>query len=235
MENLNSYCVASNRLRRLSSVGRSWPLLMHDTRTRLYANVNIWAKCVTALITCRFLTLSAPQFVVKAYGYILMCLAGGKRQHKGNIMRWRFFLGLGVILLFGSITATADVMDKVIVPLTISGHKVTAEVAHTPMARAKGLMYRDVLDENSGMLFVFPRADRYSMWMLNTRIPLSVAFVDGSGIILNIADMMPHTKIMHGSVGLAKYALEVNQGWFSVRGIKAGAKITGLAQAPAAK
>lgn len=160
--------------------------------------------------------------------------AGGKRPCEGNAI-YRFFLGLGVILLFCSMAATADVTDKVIVSLTISGHTVTAEVAHTPMARAKGLMYRDALDENSAMLFIFPKVDRYSMWMMNTRIPLSVAFVDDKGTILNIAEMMPHTKKTHGSAGLAKYALEVNQGWFSARGIKAGEKIIGLAQAPEAK
>ena len=160
--------------------------------------------------------------------------AGGKRIRKRNTIHRRF-LGLGIILLFCSMVAIADVTDKIIVSLTISGHTVTAEVAHTPMARAKGLMYRDALDENSGMLFIFPQADRYSMWMLNTRIPLSVAFVDDKGIILNIADMTPHTKITHRSAGLAKYALEVNQGWFSARGIKAGEKIIGLAQAPQAK
>jgi uncharacterized protein len=139
------------------------------------------------------------------------------------------------ILLFCFVAATAGAADKVIVSLNISGHSLTAEVAHTPISRAKGLMHRNSLGENSGMLFVFPKADGHSMWMLNTHIPLSVAFVDNNGIILNIADMTPHTKTAHGSVGLAKYALEMNQGWFSARGIQAGEKIDGLVQAPAAK
>jgi uncharacterized protein len=141
------------------------------------------------------------------------------------------------ILLFCSVTATAAAAaaDKIVVSLNISGHSLTAEVAHTPMSRAKGLMHRASLGENSGMLFVFPKTDRHSMWMLNTHIPLSVAFVDNNGIILNIADMTPHTKTAHSSVGLAKYALEVNQGWFFARGIQAGEKISGLMQAPAAE
>ena len=207
---------------------------MHDTQKRLYTFVNIWANRVMTFIACRLLTRQVLQFVAIAHDCAAMRLTGSKRPCRRHGIRRRF-LGLWFVLLFCSVAATADVMDNVIIPLTISGHTVTAEVAHTPMARAKGLMYRDSLDKNSGMLFVFPRADRYSMWMLNTRIPLSVAFVDERGIILNIADMMPHTKITHGSVGLAKYALEVNQGWFSERGIQAGEKITGLAQAPAAK
>lgn len=207
---------------------------MLNIHNHIFTFINIWANRVTTIIACRFLTWQALQFVEITYSRIAMHLAGSKRPSKRHTVHWRY-LCLGIILLIYSVTASADVMDKITVPLTISGHTVTAEVAHTPMTRARGLMYRDALDENSGMLFVFPRVDRYSMWMLNTRIPLSVAFVDDKGIILNIADMMPHTKITHGSVGLAKYALEVNQGWFSERGIRAGEKITGLARAPAAK
>ncbi len=139
------------------------------------------------------------------------------------------------ILLFCSVTAIVVAKDQVVVSLNILGHPLLAEVAYTPMSRTKGLMYRDSLGENNGMLFVFPKPDRYSMWMLNTKIPLSVAFIDNKGVILNIADMTPHTKNAHGSVGLAKYALEMNQGWFSAKGIKAGQKVDGLMTAPAAK
>lgn len=208
---------------------------MNDTYMRMLTLFNFWANSAIALIACRFLTLPVLQFVVIAhYCTSIRRLVRAKRQLKLNITQQRF-LGVGLILLFCFVTATANAGDKVIVSLAISGYTLAAEVAHTPMSRAKGLMYRDSLGENSGMLFVFPKADRYSMWMLNTNIPLSVAFVDKNGIILNIADMTPHTKIEHGSVGLAKYALEVNRGWFSVRGIKAGERITGLARAPAAK
>ncbi|HTP97423.1 MAG TPA: DUF192 domain-containing protein, partial [Burkholderiales bacterium] len=69
-------------------------------------------------------------------------------------------------------------------------------------------------------------------WMQNTYLPLSVAFIDDAGVILNIADMQPLTTDSHTAAGFARYALEMNQGWFAKRGIKAGAKIEGLGKAP---
>ena len=137
--------------------------------------------------------------------------------------------------LFFSTVVVADNPTKNIIPLQVSGHTLTAEVAHTATTRAQGLMHRDTLAENSGMLFVFPRVGRYSMWMLNTSIPLSVAYIDEKGAILNILDMAPHTTIAHSSAGLAKYALEMNQGWFSANQIKVGERVMGLKQAPAAE
>lgn len=129
----------------------------------------------------------------------------------------------------------ASNLTKIIIPLQVSGHTLTAEVAHTEAIRAQGLMHRDTLAESSGMLFVFPRVGRYSMWMLNTHIPLSVAYINEKGIIFNILDMVPHTTTAHSSAGLAKYALEMNQGWFSANQIKVGEKVMGLEQAPAAE
>lgn len=120
-----------------------------------------------------------------------------------------------------------------LIPLAIGEHKIEAEVAATEQTRARGLMYRKQrLAENRGMLFVFPRSGFHSMWMQNTYIPLSVAFIDDAGTILNIADMTPLTTAAHTAAGFARYALEMNQGWFAERGIRAGAKVQGLAGAP---
>jgi uncharacterized membrane protein (UPF0127 family) len=69
------------------------------------------------------------------------------------------------------------------------------------------------------------------MWMMNTYVPLSVAFLDRDGTIINIADMQPQTQTTHSATRPAKYALEVNQGWFSKRGIKPGTKVEGLEKA----
>jgi hypothetical protein len=91
------------------------------------------------------------------------------------------------------------------------------------------------LADNRGMLFVFDSLGFHSMWMKNTYIPLSVAFLDDAGVILNIADMAPETTNTHTAAGFARYALEMNQGWFAKRGIKAGAKIEGVAAAPRPK
>ena len=129
-------------------------------------------------------------------------------------------------------TARAELPEVV---LTINGHKLTAEVAHTEATRSRGLMHRRMLPENRGMLFVFERIDRHAMWMMNTYIPLSVAFLDAQGIIINIADMAPHTTNAHGATRPARYALEMNQGWFAKRSIGPGARLDGLDKAPAAR
>lgn len=136
-------------------------------------------------------------------------------------------------LLFAFCAAPA-IADQALpeIALAIKGHKLTAEVAATDNARMTGLMHRRMMPENRGMLFVFPHAAPQSFWMMNTYIPLSIAFIDEHGAIVNIADMKPLTTDAHPSAKPAKYALEMNQGWFAKRGIKAGAKIESLKNAP---
>ena len=121
------------------------------------------------------------------------------------------------------------------IALSINGHKLTAEVAATDASRSTGLMHRRMMPENRGMLFVFAHAQRQSFRMMNTYLPLSIAYVDERGIIVNIMDMKPLTTDPHPSAKPAKYALEMNQGWFARRGIKAGARIDGLKDAPPAQ
>ena len=93
-------------------------------------------------------------------------------------------------------------------------------------------MHRKALAPNAGMLFVFDEAAPHCMWMKNTYIPLSVAFIDAQGVIINIADMTPHSEQSHCATRPAVYALEMTQGWFAQRGIKPGAKLGGLSTAP---
>ncbi len=119
--------------------------------------------------------------------------------------------------------------------LHISGHTLAIEVAHTQVSRSQGLMFRQAMGENNGMLFVYTESARHSMWMANTDIPLSVAFLDEKGTILNITDMAPNTRTAHSSAGAAKYAIEMNLGWFRTRQIEAGMQVMGLEKAPAAK
>lgn len=118
------------------------------------------------------------------------------------------------------------------IELTISKHVLTAEVARTNADLAQGLMHRRMLPESRGMLFVFPEIAYHGMWMMNTYIPLSVAFMDNDGIIINIEDMKPHTRDSHTATKPARYALEMNLGWFRKRGIVPGMKIEGLEKAP---
>lgn len=137
------------------------------------------------------------------------------------------------LLLFCAAWATADPL--LTYPLKIRGHSIRAEIANTEQGRRMGLMHRDRLAEDSGMLFIYREPEHAAMWMKNTRIPLSVAFLDAQGRILNIEDMEPFSEQAHASRGLASYALEMNRGWFSKRGIRAGDRVEGLGKLPAAQ
>jgi uncharacterized membrane protein (UPF0127 family) len=112
-------------------------------------------------------------------------------------------------------------------------HLIRAEVASTFETRAQGLMFRKYLGPNEGMLFVFPQAEAQCMWMKNTLIPLSVAFMDAQGKIVTIAEMKPQTENSHCAAAPAKFALEMSGGWFAAKGIMAGATLQGLSKAPA--
>ncbi|MGQ0579217.1 MAG: DUF192 domain-containing protein [Betaproteobacteria bacterium] len=116
--------------------------------------------------------------------------------------------------------------------LRIKNHEIRAEVANTEESRRQGLMFRDRLGDNGGMVFSYPEAGVNAMWMRNTRIPLSVAFIDRKGRILNIEDMEPFSEQAHTSAGAAAYALEMNRGWFRKRGIKTGDRVEGLRRLP---
>jgi uncharacterized membrane protein (UPF0127 family) len=114
------------------------------------------------------------------------------------------------------------------VPLTINGHKLTAEVAKTNEQITTGLMHRFSLKPDHGMVFVFDRSEPRAFWMKNTYIPLSIAFVAADGRIINIDDMAPQDESTHWSSGPAMYAIEVRKGWFAERGIRAGDRVSGL-------
>ncbi len=144
--------------------------------------------------------------------------------------RWRFLAILFAFLLSAPANAEMPVRQ-----LGISGHTLRVEVAYTETTRSQGLMSRQSMNDNDGMLFVFRTAGRHSMWMMNTDIPLSVAFLDEKGVILNIEDMTPRTATAHGSAGAAKYAIETNLGWFSTRNIKAGERVIGIDKMPVAE
>jgi uncharacterized membrane protein (UPF0127 family) len=114
------------------------------------------------------------------------------------------------------------------VQLSTGMHLIRAEVANSMGTRMEGLMYRKSMPQGSGMVFDFEENATHCMWMKNTLIPLSVAFIDEAGEIINIADMKPQTEESHCATRPARYALEMNKGWFAQRGIKPGAKLRGL-------
>ncbi len=113
------------------------------------------------------------------------------------------------------------------VRLTAGFHLINAEVAQTPEQRAIGLMHRPSMPANDGMLFVFERPGQQCFWMKNTLLPLSIAFLDDDGVIVNIEDMKPQSLDSHCSARPVRFALEMNRGWFDKRAIKPGAKISG--------
>ncbi|HUL66465.1 MAG TPA: DUF192 domain-containing protein [Burkholderiaceae bacterium] len=115
------------------------------------------------------------------------------------------------------------------VQLTAGIHLITAEVAADDPMRTRGLMFREALAPNHGMLFVFDGKEVRCMWMRNTLVPLSVAFIEDDGRIVNIEDMAPQTDDSHCASAPVRYALEMQRGWFAQRGLKAGATINGIA------
>jgi len=111
---------------------------------------------------------------------------------------------------------------------------IQAEVANTTATRSQGLMRRKSMAQGAGMVFLFDESDLHCMWMKNTLIPLSVAFIDERGSIVNIADMQPLDETSHCALRPARYALEMNQDWFKKRGIGPGMTVQGLQQIPGA-
>jgi hypothetical protein len=106
-------------------------------------------------------------------------------------------------------------------------HNIQAQLAQTPDQRATGLMFRSTMASNEGMLFVFEAAATQCFWMKNTLLPLSAAFITDNGTVVNIEDMKPQTLDSHCSKQPVRFVLEMNQGWFAKRGIKAGSKLSG--------
>ena len=127
------------------------------------------------------------------------------------------------LCLSGAAQAQLPVVD-----LSAGMHRIRAELADTFASRMQGLMHRAALAPNAGMLFVFDDNSLHCMWMKNTLIPLSVAFIDEAGAVVNIADMRPHDEQSHCAARPVRYALEMERGWFARRGIKPGAKLRGL-------
>ena len=135
------------------------------------------------------------------------------------------FLGLAALL---HVAAPACAQPLPVAQLSAGMHAVRAEVAADMASRMTGLMHRASMPANAGMLFIFDETTTHCMWMKNTLIPLSVAFLDDAGAIINVEDMQPHSEQSHCARRPARYALEMNRGWFAQRGIKPGLKLGGL-------
>ena len=113
------------------------------------------------------------------------------------------------------------------VKLSAGMHQIDAQVAATPDQRATGLMHRKEMPQHEGMLFILEQPSQQCFWMKNTLLPLSIAFVEDDGTIVNVEEMKPQTLDSHCSVKPVRYVLEMNTGWFAKKGVKPGTKLTG--------
>jgi uncharacterized membrane protein (UPF0127 family) len=150
----------------------------------------------------------------------------GSRAGSGGALR----ATLGVLACFASLLGSAGAQPQARLPrveLQAGIHLIKAEVASDDSTRAMGLMFRERLGPNEGMLFVFPDKRRQCFWMRNTLIPLSIAFIDDDGSIVNVEDMAPKTEDSHCSAKPIRYALEMEQGWFGKRGMGPAFRLSG--------
>ncbi len=127
----------------------------------------------------------------------------------------------------GEASSPSELPTEAVVMRTSGGEEVEVrvEIADDDAERQRGLMERTELAESAGMLFIFGRERPLSFWMKDTLIPLSIAYVDEDGYIVDIQDMQPLDTTGHLSAEPAKYALEVNQGFFEERGIEVGDRV----------
>jgi len=131
--------------------------------------------------------------------------------------------GLGV----GSIAQAQDQpqLNLPRVSITAGFYQIDAQVAQTPSQREIGLMFRQTMPQHEGMIFVFEEPAMQCFWMKNTHLPLSAAFIADNGEIVNIEDMKPYSTNSHCSARPVRFVLEMQQGWFAKKNLKAGFKL----------
>jgi uncharacterized membrane protein (UPF0127 family) len=138
---------------------------------------------------------------------------------------------IGTLLVAASFLAAAQEaqMDLPRAKLSAGMHQIDSQVASTPGQRSTGLMYRKTMPQHEGMLFVFEQPTKQCFWMKNTLLPLTAAFVDDDGTIVNLEDMKPQTLDAHCSAKPVRFVLEMNpfEGWFAKKGLKPGSKLSG--------
>jgi uncharacterized membrane protein (UPF0127 family) len=141
-----------------------------------------------------------------------------------------------ITLLFSGLALAALAQDtpQTTLPrikLQAGMYQIDTQVAQTPDQRSIGLMFRKEMPQHEGMLFVFEQPATQCFWM-NTLLPLTAAFVADDGTIVNLVDMKPQTTDSHCSEKPVRFVLEMNQGWFTKKGLKAGSRLSGVAFKP---
>ncbi|TVM04354.1 MAG: hypothetical protein CV087_00210 [Candidatus Brocadia sp. WS118] len=128
-----------------------------------------------------------------------------------------------VVICAGSREICCDASKRnKMVPINVAGIELEIELATTSEEQILGLMYRDILGDNEGMLFIFQKEKHVSFWMKDTRIPLSIAFIKADGRIVQIESMKPYSLDTHVSREKVKYALEMKDGWFKAHNVREG-------------
>jgi uncharacterized protein len=157
------------------------------------------------------------------------------RPYTASAHRLHPFVASLLVLVTGAIYSPANTQEANIpqtglpqIALTAGMHVIKADVADRSDTRSKGLMFRRSMEQHQGMLFVFDRKEPHCFWMRNTPLALTIAFLDDDGKIVNLADMKAHDETNHCAAQPVRYALEMNQGWFGKRHLKAGSRIAGL-------
>lgn len=148
---------------------------------------------------------------------------------QNSAMKSLYIVCLSLVLSIASPAWSQGTPQTQLQRITLSAgiHQIDTQVALTPEQHQIGLMYRSEMPQNEGMIFVFPAPSQQCFWMKNTLLPLTAAFIADDGTIVNLEDMKPQTTDSHCSVKPVRYVLEMNQGWFAKKGIKAGSKMNG--------
>ncbi len=145
-----------------------------------------------------------------------------------SLNRW-IYLVLFSLVFAACNSRQAEPFGLRTVDLVVGGVPLKAELAEDEQSRAMGLMFRDSLPEDHGMLFIFDQPRQASFWMKNTRIPLSIAFLEDDRLISEKKLMQPHDEtLVQSRTDKIRYAIEVNAGWFDRHQIKDGAKVEGI-------
>ena len=147
---------------------------------------------------------------------------------RGNVTTLACIVTLTAMLVSPAVSAQdGPQLNLQRVKLSAGMNVIDAQLALTPEQRQTGLMLRKEMPQHEGMLFVFEHPSQQCFWMKNTVLPLTAAFVTDDGTIVNLADMKPQTMDAHCSAQPVRYVLEMNQGWFAKKAIKAGSKLGG--------
>jgi uncharacterized membrane protein (UPF0127 family) len=149
-------------------------------------------------------------------------------RHNSSMKIFHYSVALVLTLAFVSAEAQDQPQLQLQrIPLSVGIHQIDTQLAVTPDQHATGLMFRKDMPQHEGMLFVFSEPRQQCFWMKNTLLPLTAAFVADDGTIVNLEDMKPQTTESHCSKKPVRFVLEMNQGWFAKKGVKAGARISG--------